>query len=98
MHILPIGPEVDVKKVGRGGKENQNTNPAGLFAFLQLKKGANEATKTLNRGIAEFIVMTAGEFHLLLLAHMSSSSCSFFTDTEPIEVSCDETVWWDRRD
>ena len=29
--------------------------------YKQLKKGANEATKTLNRGIAEFIVMTAGE-------------------------------------
>merc|ERR1711959_696085 len=27
--------------------------------YKQLKKGANEATKTLNRGICEFIVMTA---------------------------------------
>ncbi|KAJ1553891.1 RNA binding protein snu13, partial [Cladochytrium tenue] len=26
--------------------------------YKQLKKGANEATKTLNRGISEFIVMT----------------------------------------
>ena len=25
--------------------------------YKQLKKGANEATKTLNRGISEFIVM-----------------------------------------
>ena len=27
--------------------------------YKQLKKGANEATKTLNRGISEFIVMAA---------------------------------------
>ncbi|EGN95520.1 hypothetical protein SERLA73DRAFT_142261, partial [Serpula lacrymans var. lacrymans S7.3] len=27
--------------------------------YKQLKKGANEATKTLNRGVAEFIVLTA---------------------------------------
>ncbi len=27
--------------------------------YKQLKKGANEATKTLNRGICEFIVMAA---------------------------------------
>ena len=27
--------------------------------YKQLKKGANEATKTLNRGIAEFVVMAA---------------------------------------
>ena len=33
--------------------------------FKQLKKGANEATKTLNRGICEFIVMTAGESSFL---------------------------------
>lgn len=29
--------------------------------YKQLKKGANEATKTLNRGISEFIVM-AGKY------------------------------------
>ena len=27
--------------------------------YKQLRKGANEATKTLNRGIAEFVVMAA---------------------------------------
>jgi hypothetical protein len=27
--------------------------------YKQLKKGANEATKTLNRGISEFVVMAA---------------------------------------
>lgn len=35
--------------------------------YGQLKKGANEATKTLNRGICEFILLTAGEFHTVLL-------------------------------
>ena len=29
--------------------------------YKQLKKGANEATKTLNRGISEFIVMVCVE-------------------------------------
>lgn len=28
--------------------------------YHQLKKGANEATKTLNRGIAEIVVLAAG--------------------------------------
>lgn len=35
--------------------------------YKQLKKGANEATKTLNRGICEFCVLTAVSFSLLLL-------------------------------
>ena len=38
--------------------------------YKQLRKGANEATKTLNRGISEFIVMTADaekSFHDLRL-------------------------------
>ena len=36
--------------------------------YKQLKKGANEATKTLNRGIAELIIMSAGSFRLFLKA------------------------------
>jgi hypothetical protein len=36
--------------------------------YKQLKKGANEATKTLNRGISEFIVMAGKD--LLMLAHV----------------------------
>ncbi|XP_033743131.1 NHP2-like protein 1 [Pecten maximus] len=36
----------------------------------QLKKGANEATKTLNRGIAEFIVMAADAEPLEILLHL----------------------------
>ncbi|TPX31669.1 hypothetical protein SmJEL517_g05084 [Synchytrium microbalum] len=38
--------------------------------YKQLKKGANEATKTLNRGIAEFIVMTADTDPLEILLHL----------------------------
>lgn len=41
---------------------------AGLHK--QLKKGANEATKTLNRGIAEFIVLTADTEPLEILLHL----------------------------
>ncbi|KAK9947585.1 hypothetical protein M0R45_003201 [Rubus argutus] len=40
------------------------------FNFKQLKKGANEATKTLNRGIAEFIVMAADTEPLEILLHL----------------------------
>ncbi len=36
----------------------------------QVKKGANEATKTLNRGIAEFIVMAADTEPLEILLHL----------------------------
>ncbi|CAN6610325.1 13 kDa ribonucleoprotein-associated protein [Trichomonascus vanleenenianus] len=36
----------------------------------QLKKGANEATKTLNRGIAEFIVMAADASPLEIVLHL----------------------------
>merc|ERR1712098_737050 len=38
--------------------------------YKQLRKGANEATKTLNRGIAEFIVMTADTEPLEILLHL----------------------------
>ncbi|RKP22623.1 ribonucleo protein-associated protein [Syncephalis pseudoplumigaleata] len=38
--------------------------------FKQLKKGANEATKTLNRGISEFIVMAADTTPLEILLHL----------------------------
>ncbi|KAK7467289.1 RNA binding protein snu13 [Stygiomarasmius scandens] len=36
----------------------------------QLKKGANEATKTLNRGVAEFIILTADTEPLEILLHL----------------------------
>ncbi|KAI0362427.1 NHP2/L7aE family protein [Trametes cingulata] len=38
--------------------------------FKQLKKGANEATKTLNRGIAELIILTADTEPLEILLHL----------------------------
>ncbi|XP_026412159.1 NHP2-like protein 1 [Papaver somniferum] len=38
--------------------------------YKQLKKGANEATKTLNRGISEFVVMAADAQPLEILLHI----------------------------
>merc|ERR1712176_519281 len=38
--------------------------------YKQLKKGANEATKTLNRSIAEFVVMAADTEPLEILLHL----------------------------
>ncbi|CCM00017.1 uncharacterized protein FIBRA_02043 [Fibroporia radiculosa] len=38
--------------------------------FKQLKKGANEATKTLNRGISEIIILTADTEPLEILLHL----------------------------
>jgi len=38
--------------------------------YKQLKKGANEATKTLNRGIAELIVLAADTEPLAILLHL----------------------------
>ncbi|TRM62557.1 50S ribosomal protein L30e-like protein [Schizophyllum amplum] len=38
--------------------------------YKQIKKGANEATKTLNRGIAEFIVLTADTEPIEILMHL----------------------------
>ncbi|XP_075689714.1 NHP2-like protein 1 [Rhinoderma darwinii] len=38
--------------------------------YKQLRKGANEATKTLNRGIAEFIALAADAAPLEILLHL----------------------------
>uniref|UniRef100_A0A8D0DPD9 H/ACA ribonucleoprotein complex subunit 2 n=1 Tax=Salvator merianae TaxID=96440 RepID=A0A8D0DPD9_SALMN len=38
--------------------------------YRQLRRGANEATKTLNRGIAEFIVMAADAEPLEIILHL----------------------------
>lgn len=38
--------------------------------YKQIRKGANEVTKTLNRGIAEFIVMAADAEPLEILLHL----------------------------
>uniref|UniRef100_A0A4X2K9A2 NHP2-like protein 1 n=1 Tax=Vombatus ursinus TaxID=29139 RepID=A0A4X2K9A2_VOMUR len=37
--------------------------------YKQLRKGANEATKILNRGISEFIVMAADDEPLEIILH-----------------------------
>uniref|UniRef100_A0A1I8JN82 H/ACA ribonucleoprotein complex subunit 2 n=1 Tax=Macrostomum lignano TaxID=282301 RepID=A0A1I8JN82_9PLAT len=39
-------------------------------SYKQMKKGANEATKALNRGLAEFIVMAADAEPLEILLHL----------------------------
>jgi len=39
-------------------------------SYKQLKKGANEATKTLNRGVAEFIIMAGDTEPLEILLHL----------------------------
>jgi len=39
-------------------------------SYKQLKKGANEATKTLNRGISEMIIMAADAEPLEILLHL----------------------------
>jgi len=38
--------------------------------YRQLKKGANEATKTLNRGISEVIILAADTAPLAILLHL----------------------------
>ncbi|KAK9881405.1 hypothetical protein WA026_016295 [Henosepilachna vigintioctopunctata] len=38
--------------------------------YKQLRKGANEVTKTLNRGIAEFIVLAADAQPIEILLHL----------------------------
>lgn len=38
--------------------------------YKQMKKGANEATKTLNRGQAEFIILAADAEPLEILLHL----------------------------
>uniref|UniRef100_A0A8C0DVR1 H/ACA ribonucleoprotein complex subunit 2 n=1 Tax=Balaenoptera musculus TaxID=9771 RepID=A0A8C0DVR1_BALMU len=51
--------------------------------YKQLRKGASEATKTLNRGISEFIVMAADAepleiiLHLPLLCEDKNAPCVF---------------------
>lgn len=40
------------------------------LSYSQLKKGANEATKSLNRGLSEFIVMAADTQPLEILLHL----------------------------
>jgi U4/U6 small nuclear ribonucleoprotein SNU13 len=39
-------------------------------SYKQLKKGANEATKTLNRGISEFVILAADAEPIEILLHL----------------------------
>ena len=54
----------------------QQGTPHGSFTngiashYKMLKKGANETTKTLNRGISEFIVMAADAEPIEILLHL----------------------------
>lgn len=73
--------------------------------YRQLKKGANEATKTLNRGISEVIVLAADTCKLtpaLLFAHFtnalqplwpSSSTCLFSARTRTFPTSTSPPRW-----
>ena len=46
------------------------SHPSHAQNYKQLKKGANEATKTLNRGISEFVVLAADTEPLEILLHL----------------------------
>lgn len=46
------------------------TNVSASNSYRQLKKGANEATKTLNRGISEVIILAADTSPLAILLHL----------------------------
>jgi U4/U6 small nuclear ribonucleoprotein SNU13 len=62
--------------------------------YKQLKKGANEATKTLNRGISEFVVMAADTepieilLHLPLLAEDKNVPYVFVSDSLGLSTAC----------
>ena len=47
---------------------NQATN------YKQTKKGANEATKTLNRGISELIIMASDAEPIEILLHLAGAA------------------------
>ncbi len=48
---------------------NSKTDQSTIDA-RQLKKGANEATKTLNRGVSELVVLAADAQPLAILLHI----------------------------
>lgn len=55
--------------------------------YKQIKKGANEATKTLNRGITELIVMAADTEPLAILLHLPLLS----EDKVSVTICL---IWW----
>ncbi|XP_059647971.1 uncharacterized protein LOC132294218 isoform X5 [Cornus florida] len=66
--------------------------------YKQLKKGANEATKTLNRGISEFVVMAADAepleilLHLPLLAEDKNVPYVFVPSKQALGRACGVTI------
>ena len=62
--------------------------------YKQLRKGANEATKTLNRGISEFIVKAANAepletiLHLPLLCEDKNGPHMFVHSKKALEHAC----------
>ncbi|BBN67465.1 Ribosomal protein L7Ae/L30e/S12e/Gadd45 family protein [Prunus dulcis] len=54
--------------------------------YKQLKKGANEATKTLNRGISEFVVMACDTEPIEILLHLpllaEDKDCGLWLDID----------------
>ncbi|XP_022374579.1 NHP2-like protein 1 isoform X1 [Enhydra lutris kenyoni] len=78
---LPCGWVISVPLRYRAGDHRDGRDDAHLTKKLldlvqqscnykQLRKGANEATKTLNRGISEFIVMAADAEPLEIILHL----------------------------
>lgn len=66
---------------------DQTNTPADA---RQLKKGANEATKTLNRGVSELVVLAADTAPLAILLHIpllsedkNVSANQYFKPNEP---------------
>ncbi|KAN0112686.1 putative 13 kDa ribonucleoprotein-associated protein [Hyaloscypha variabilis] len=53
--------------------------------YRQLKKGANEATKTLNRGISEIIILEHA-FLALLCVPLTQWFCGAAADTAPLAI------------
>jgi len=60
---------LDLVQQGTPPPHNSVTNGIASH-YKMLKKGANETTKTLNRGISEFIVMAADAEPIEILLHL----------------------------
>jgi len=64
--------------------------PLRVFLFslvIQLKKGANEATKTLNRGITELIILAADTEPLAILLHLPLLCEDKVSTPQPLTVA-----------
>lgn len=73
LFILPMSATVNPKAFPLADPSLTNTLldlVQSVSHYKQLKKGANEATKTLNRGIAELIIMAADTEPIEILLHL----------------------------